>query len=299
MPLKFHSTKKIEESHGDGVWALSWCNGGLVTGSSEGVLKYWDAHGNLSFASSKAKLGITSIASLQDGSMAIACYQDSIIRFFDLVNGELMPDTINTELLEAYSISLSPGEDILVSGSGNGSIAIWSMDSEHAKIGPIKLDMKGILKTTFSIDGKLAVSAVDGKIGLCDLEKQQLAQQFDAHAMPVRALSFSPDGNLLFSGSDDRQINIFDTRSGQQLGTFSNEGSIYSIDASPDGRHFITGSADSKVSLYDLGMQKRIQKLENHQDAVWAVGFDKSNSNGHRFASGSDDSTIHIYDVTK
>jgi WD40 repeat protein len=102
-------SKRIEHSHGDSLWTVVWSRERIATGSTDGVLKLWNPDANDCLYSSEcSKIGITSIVALQDGSTAVACYQDSTIKFFEKVEKE----TLDLKLGDAYSLSLSPGEDI-------------------------------------------------------------------------------------------------------------------------------------------------------------------------------------------
>lgn len=306
MPPVYNFTKKIENSHGDSVWSLAWCQDHLVTGSLDGSIKLWnlaDTQHPL-FTSKKTKIGVTSIVALQDGSMAIACYQDSTIRFFDLTSKQETA-VIEPGLLEAYSLSLAPGEDVLASGNSKGGINIWSMHDQHEKVATIPTDgTKFVVNTAFSIDGKLASSSLDGLVQVIDMNTQQRVHKFTLHSMPTRQITFSPeDGDLLYSASDDRMVHLYDLRTGECIQTFGHESMVYCLDTASDGRHFLSGSSDGKVSLWDIGMQKRIQRYDSsaHHDVVWDVGFQKvSNSfSCPQFASVSDDATIHLYEQGK
>jgi gliding motility-associated-like protein len=134
------------------------------------------------------------VVALQGGTMAIACYQDAMIRFFDLVN-KTEKATITSGLFDAYSLALSPGEDVLVSGNSHGEINIWSMQEGYEKIGSLPTQSRFILNTTFSIDGKLSTSSIDGAIHLFDMNTQQLIYKHDYHSLPVRSTAFSPNGD--------------------------------------------------------------------------------------------------------
>lgn len=90
----------------------------------------------------KSSIGITSIVTTQDGSVGIACYQDSVIRFYNLSthtqnnndndydennnnntkssNNNREINCIDPGLFEAFSLSLSPADDLLVSGNMKG-----------------------------------------------------------------------------------------------------------------------------------------------------------------------------------
>jgi len=265
---------KIENAHSDSVWAASWCGGDgrLLTGSLDGSLKLWNKPtaseaGKPLCASPKQRVGITSVVATSDGTMAVACYQDSTIRFFNLQDPSTMVEesVIDPGLQEAWSICLSPVDDVIAAGSHDGKVNFFSMersaeDGNRRLIMALETGNKLVMSTAFSKgeDAKLATSSVDGFVNIFDMSTQQLVHKVEAHAMSARSVCFSPDGKLVYSASDDRHVNVFDTVSGASVGTFSHAGMALCVDASPDHRHFVVGGSDHSVFLWDLGMQRLI-----------------------------------------
>jgi WD repeat-containing protein 61 len=290
------ATIKSENAHLDNIWSLTWCQGDLITGSLDGTMKVWSVGDSLNakFTSNKQKSGICSLAAVQDGSIAAVCYQDSVIRLFDLINKKEVA-TIDPGLFEAYSICFSPADDVLVSGNNKGGINIWTMQGDHEKVATLATENKQILSTAFSIDGKLASAGIDGVVNIFDMNTQQIVHKLDAHALSVRSIAYAPEGDLIYTASDDRHVNVYDINSGKLINSFSHAGMAFSVDASPDARHFIVGCADSSVSVWDLGMQRRVTRIESHADQVWCAKYDTSDASGRRFASVGDDALIQLY----
>jgi|EP01033_Poteriospumella_lacustris_P005273 WD repeat-containing protein 61 len=297
---RFQQKIKVDTAS-DCIWSTTWCQGQLLSGSVDGCVRYWDFSKKDAnepvFTTAKRKIGITSIVALSDGSMAIACFQDGTIRFYDLfAQEEREQSRIHAGLLEAYSLSLSPQEDLLVSGNARGGIHFWSMESDaHERVGTLETDAKQIISTDINFDAKLVSSSMDGIVHVHDLKTQQLAYRLQDHFMPVRSVTFSEDGNLFFSASDDRSLRAYDMRTGRHIMEFNHESRAMSCAASPDGRTVVTGSSDGSVCVWDLGLRRRVDRFEAHHDAVWSVSFNNLDGDGHTFASGAEDGTICLF----
>jgi WD40 repeat protein len=80
---------------------------------------------------------------------------------------------------------------------------------------------------TFSRDGKLLAVGEDavedstqqgsgGRVRLYDMEKLEELPSLRGHGDVVNSVAFSPDGRTLVSGSWDRQIKIWDLRTGEE-----------------------------------------------------------------------------------
>lgn len=88
----------------------------------------------------------------------------------------------------------------------------------------------------------MAAGNVAGIINVFDLETEKLLTQIGGHALPVRAVAFSPDSKYLLSGSDDTLIKIHHPAQGEQIKTLSGHGSwILDLCFSPNGVHFASG----------------------------------------------------------
>lgn len=293
------------------IWACDWSQESVIlTGSLDGTVSSWEPGKVLKKhqSSSPQLVGVTSVIATKDRRRAIASYQDGTIRFFDLNEEEKDLSEENSSLteafcidpglMEAWTISLSPDEDVLVSGTHRGSINIWSMgDNFGEKVASLDTHNKFILSTAFSCDKKLATTGIDGWLNVFDMTTAQNIQKVEAHALPTRSISFSPDGNLIYTASDDRHVSVYDSVSGTFVSSFSHTGMAYCVDASPDHRHFAVACANHSVVLWDLGMQRQVNTFsDQHSDQVWGVAFDKADSTGKRFASVGDDALIQLYE---
>ena len=279
----------------DSIWALNWSRGNLLTGSLDGSVKYWSNSLGLTSSGISHKIGVTSVVSSKDGSIGVASYQDGTIRLLNLPDLSEI-SVIEAGVLEAWTVCLSPSDDVLVSGSHHGSVNIWSMQAGHEKVATLQASDKLILGTSFSSDYKLATSGVEGMLHVFDMNTQQIVHKVDAHGLATRSVVFSPDGNLIYSASDDRHVCVFDTNSGSIINSFSQSGMAFSVDASPDGRSFAVGCGDHSVSVWDLGMQRRVHSFEQHSDCVWGVKYDPQDGLGKRFASVGDDALLQVYE---
>ena len=298
---------KNANAHVEGIWAVGWSGSErLITGSLDGSLRLWNSR-NIEkplAATSKQRVGVTSVATTSDGVQAVACYQDATIRMFDVKDeseGQSFVESgaIHAGMMEAWSLCMSPGDDVIAAGTQSGKVNIWSMAEDHEKVLTLDTGNKFVLCTKFSRDEEaplLAASSIDGHVSVFDISTSSVIHRVAGHSLPVRSVTFSQNGRLVYSASDDRHVSVYDCTSNKVVGTFSHGGMALSLDVSPDARHFAVGSSDHSVTFWDLGMQRSVTTYKAHTDQVWGVAFDQTHEEGRRLVSTGDDAALQIYE---
>ena len=118
----------------------------------------------------------------------------------------------------------------------------------------------------------------------------------DGHSHRVTEIVFSPDGSLIASASDGRNIRIWDVATNSQKHILTgHRGAIYSVAFSPDGTALASGDSEGKIRLWDATTGQYRVTLEGHQSGVNSVAF---SADGQTLASGSSDRTIRLWYAT-
>jgi len=112
---------------------------------------------------------------------------------------------------------------------------------------------------------------------------------FSGHKGTVNSVSFSHDGKVLASTSDDQTVKLWN-RKGKLLQTLQHKDKVNSVSFSLDGKVLASGSNDRTVKLWNR-KGKLLQTLQ-HKDKVNIVSF---SLNGKVLASASDDQTVKLW----
>ncbi len=124
-----------------------------------------------------------------------------------------------------------------------------------------------------------------------DLSAHTLA----AHTRWVHSIAFSPDGELLVSGSGDNTIKLWEISSAREISVHAaHANSVLSVAFSPDGRTLASGSGDKTIKLWEMPSGSQLFTLVGHTNKVYSVAF---SPDGRFLASGSWDNSIKVWEV--
>ncbi len=125
------------------------------------------------------------------------------------------------------------------------------------------------------------------------LYSMQECNRFEGHGNWVNSASFSPDGQILASASDDCTVKLWHL-DGTEVQTFEEHSdSVNSVSFSPNGQSLASASADCTVKLWRLDGTE-VQTFEGHWYWVYSVSF---SPDGQILASASDDGTVKLWNL--
>ena len=142
----------------------------------------------------------------------------------------------------------------------------------------------------------LFASAGDnGEIKLWDLQNDTVTT-FRGHTNLVNAMTFSPNGRWLVSGSDDYTFRVWDVSQRIEIRHLQHISDrtlsqIKSVAFSPNGR--LLATAGVHLKLWDTGSWSEIATLR-HAEWVWAVAF---SPDGTLIATGDASGQVNVWNV--
>ncbi|MBD0310376.1 MAG: serine/threonine protein kinase, partial [Microcoleus sp. T1-bin1] len=109
------------------------------------------------------------------------------------------------------------------------------------------------------------------------------------HKNLIYSVAFSPNGEVVASGSDDKTIKLWGVEDGQEIVTLTGHAnSVYTVAFSPDGQMLASSSHDKTVKLWRMKDGQEIRTLIGHSNSVYSAAF---SPDGEIIASSSWDKT--------
>lgn len=124
-------------------------------------------------------------------------------------------------------------------------------------------------------DGQTIASGGHDYLKLWDVASgMTIGEPFRGHSGLVTAVTFTPDGRTLVSGSEDCTVRLWDTETGQIKGTplVGHTASVRCVAVTPDGGVLASGSEDGTIRLWDMQKGNEARQLLHvgtvHVDSV-------------------------------
>jgi DNA-binding beta-propeller fold protein YncE len=197
----------------------------IVTGSNDKTVRLWNLQGKLISQPLQGHEGaVNSVAFSPDGQMIVTGSDDKTVRLWNL-QGNLIGKPFTGSQGGVNSVAFSPSGRIIVSGHGERS------------------------QTT-------VIGAGSCMVCLWDTQGNLIGEPLVWHRDVVSSVAFSPNGQLIASGSDDRTVRLWDVH-GNLIGRpfIGHKSEVNSVAFSPDGQTIASSSRDNTVHLWRSSLQ--------------------------------------------
>ena len=137
------------------------------------------------------------------------------------------------------------------------------------------------------------VSSEASSIYFLDASTGEVLKELEGHMGSVRSVAFSPYGEKLVSGSDDKTVKLWDVETGELLRTYEgHKAEVISVAYSPDGKYIASGSLDGTVRLWFPYIDMEAGLFNEHKSEIVSVNF---SPDGERVVIAYCDNTVRIW----
>ncbi|KAG1881909.1 quinon protein alcohol dehydrogenase-like superfamily, partial [Suillus tomentosus] len=205
---------------------------------------------------------------------------------------------------QVRTIALSPDGKKVVSGSEDGRVRLWDIDTGKV-MGRWIGHTERVNSVCWSRDGQQVLSgSTDGIARQWDVENgRAMHTPIKAGHTWVWAAVYSPDMTLFATGGseqpwdteDNSPVKIWDAKIGQLIATLEGHTRwVFCLVRTPDGKMLISGSSDQSIRTWSTSTWKQLAVLEGHTGSVQSIAI---SPNGRILASASLDNTARLWNL--
>jgi len=271
-PNAFPKVVQVFRGHTQRVPALRFTPDGrtIVSGSWDNFVKLWEvASGTCQRTLSGHTYSVKAVAVAPDGArMATGgAGARELVKVFRLPEGGLVqkiqhPDQPSTQLasVSVQALAYAPDGALLAAGARGTRLYETASGQLLRQFG----DGRKVNAVAFSPDGRLVAAASDTlevwrvadgqlvhRIGHAEARPTVVGSQMFLPKVTVDAVAFSPDGQHVTTGGNDRTVKVWQLANGRLLHTLeAHTNGVFALAYSPDGQFLATGGADRVIHLW-------------------------------------------------
>ncbi len=249
----------------------------LISAGLDGEVRFWDLpDGQVGRVLDAGGAALNDMSLSADGSTLATVGEDGVARLFDVQSGDLLQ-------------AIGPDADVglAVALSADGALAAFA-DGAHVQIWDVRA---GEARP----EAKTLENYCEDDLDLAQEACLETGKKWLGHEKAVTTLAFSPDGELLASGSADTTIIFWEVETGEvKWSATGHWAAVSAMTFHPDSQSMLSGGEDNKIRNWRLPGGRSTAIYEGHLSAVNGVSFGWGDE---MVLSAGTDGTVRAWEV--
>ncbi len=295
--------------HGGAVWGLGFSRDGrrlVSTANAAPWALVWDVvsyQGRGSYGGHASPITAAVWDTGQWLDSVATSSVDGTLRLWDPTSGrDNLQQPLRGHRGPVWAAAWAPGGGLLASAGDDATVRVWAPGSNQPAR-PLETGHGAGYAVAWAQLGQdarfLAAGAQDGAVVVWDTATWQRRAEFGGHQGAVRALAWSPEAQLLASGSEDRTARLWNVRDGTSWELRGHEAPIRAVAWSPDGQLLATASDDATVRIWfarpdGLGLADNLSQVQ----AITALAWARTES-ASLLAVGREDGRVDLWELPR
>lgn len=207
------------------------------------------------------------------------------------VNGTMMKVVVSPDGAFTATLSVRDGIGVITLFETEGLRTI----RELAVRVPLQHAWKNSVSPCFSTDSELLLTPDDSyRVRVWSAFEGEELGALEGHKSQLRHLTFSPDGTVFASSSEDRTTRLWDGASLKERAVLEHADAVGFSTFSPDSSLLATACADGTIGIWETARGALRHRLHGHTAPVSSLDF---HPDGQRLVSAAADGTARLWDV--
>ncbi|KGO39206.1 hypothetical protein PEX1_093190 [Penicillium expansum] len=255
----------------------------IASGSMDRSILLWNTYGQCeNYGQLTGHRGaVLDLQWSRDSRALFSASADMTLGSWDVETGERVRRHVgHEEIINCLDIS-KRGQELLVSGSDDGSIGIWDPRQKDA-LDYLQTELPITAVALSEAGNEIYSGGIDNTIHAWDIRKKAIVYSMAGHTDTITSLQISPDSQTLLSNSHDSTVRTWDIRpfapANRQVKTYDGapvglEKNLIRASWDPKGDKIAAGSGDRSVVVWETKTGKLLYKLPGHKGTVNDVRF--------------------------
>jgi len=293
------------QGHTNGVFDVSFSPDSelIATASADGTLKLWRRDGTLLKTLQEENSWVRCLSFSPNGKMiASASGLEGTVKIWSLPDSKLIKTlTSNTGYNPVNQVSFSPDSKTIAAASYDNSVKLWNVGEgrllQTFAHSASSNGNGGVLTVSFHCNGQVIAFTNDGSsdIEVRRVDSGELLKNIDGGKYEIRALSFSPDGQVLAFASLGNTVKLWKVEDDTLLKTFeAGDNTVYCLSFSHDGQKIAVAGRTGTVKVWSVQNETLLKTFEGHNSAIYRISFSHDDTT---LASASADGSVKLWSL--
>lgn len=289
-------TLKDTLHHDNFVYSVTFSPKGdtIAAGDKSGTVTFWNSNGQRTNPFQAHKSTVLGLKFNKQGNILATASKDGTVKLWKLtLKLQQQNPTILKHGTRVDSVSFSPDGQMIATASQDKIVKFWKSDGTPLNNLTIKGE-SGFTSVSFSPDNKtIATTNLAGQAQLWERNETEIKaiETLSGHTSRSNSVSFSHNGNILASASNDRTVKLWQVKLPLVTRLKADSQRVFDVSFSPNGQKFASAGQNNTIQIWDKNGNWQ-QTLTGHKQQVDSINF---SPNSEKIASSSHDDNINIW----